>query len=151
MRASKASDGLVRSDQLPNVGWTDLRRLPNDPRPPAPLVLGVAFVALLGWVGFANVAGMSPTASVIGAGVIATVAGWWLTIPAAACMALVAFLVVDGFVQGRFGQLSWDGLPDAIVLVGLLVVCALSAELRHDLLVAAARRRRFGVDRQPPP
>jgi len=125
--------------------WTSLRRAPDDTRPPAPLVLGIAFACLLGWAGAVSVLDLPAAVAVGGAVVIAAGASWWLTIPAALGSAALAFLVVDGFVLGRLGDLSWDGTPDAVLLVVLVLACALSSEACHE--VHAARLQRADLNK----
>jgi len=58
---------------------------------------------------------------------------------AVACAAGLAWLVVNGFLVDRFGELSWHGTADIyralmLILAGIL-----------GLLIAAVRRRRRGV------
>ncbi len=125
--------------------WTSLRRAPDDTRPPAPLVLGIAFACLLGWVGAVSVLDLPTAVAVVGAAVIAAGASWWLTIPAALGSAALAFLVVDGFVLGQLGDLSWDGTPDAVLLVVLVLACVLSSEARRE--VSAARPQRDDINK----
>ena len=66
--------------QQPDTVWTSLRRAPDDDRPPAPLVLGIAFALLLGWAGLAAVLDLPTTVAVLGAVVVVATASWWLTI-----------------------------------------------------------------------
>lgn len=115
-----------------HITWSDLRRAPGDPRPPAALVVSIALPAQLAWA--ATVQSLDVPELLAGAGVvaIALVAAWRLTLPAATLMGILTFLVVDGFVQNRFGELGWDGAPDLALLVVLLVGCCLVAESRHD-------------------
>lgn len=126
--------------QQPDTVWTSLRRAPDDDRPPAPLVLGIAFALLLGWAGLAAVLDLPTTVAVLGAVVVVATASWWLTIPAALIAASLAFLVLDGFVLGRLGDLSWNGTPDATLLVVLLLACVLSSEARRELSVTRPAR-----------
>lgn len=123
------------------AGWTDLRRAPDDPRPPAALVVGLAFSAQLGWAALAQAIGLSPVQGAVGVLVVAVVSSWWLTVPASALLAVASFLVADGFLQGQLGQLQWDGGHDALLLLALLAGCAMSAEIRAELLEEARRRR----------
>jgi MFS family permease len=58
---------------------------------------------------------------------------------AVACAAGLAWLVVNGFLVDRFGELSWHGTADiyrALMLISAGVL---------GLLIAAMRRRRRGV------
>lgn len=135
--------------QHPEPLWTSLRRAPDDARPPAPLVLGLLLTALLCWVGVAGMLAL-PTAVVVGGAVVlAAVAAWWQTVPAALCTASVTFLVVDGFVLSSLGDLHWDGLPDAALLLVLLLVCLVSPEARREhteaRTVRAERAHQGGV------
>lgn len=125
----------------PEPLWSSLRRAVDDPRPPAVLVLGILFASLLGWVGTAGVLSL-PSAVVVGGVVVAAaVASWWLTAPAALVSAAVAFLVVDGFVLGHLGDLSWDGTPDAVLLVVTVLACLLATEARREVDTARAGAR----------
>lgn len=125
--------------------WTSLRRAPDDDRPPAPLGLGIAFAVLLGWAGLAAVLDLPTTVAVLGAVVVVATASWWLTIPAALVAASLAFLVLDGFVLGRLGDLSWNGTPDAVLLIVLVLACVLSSEARRE--VSAARPQRDDINK----
>jgi hypothetical protein len=120
--------------------WGDLRRAEGDPRPPGPLVAAVAFGLLLGWVAVGTTFGLHQMVLAVGVLVIATVASWWLTVPAAVGLGVTAFLFLDGFVQGSLGQLSWDGAGDLLLLAASLLLPALSAELGFELLVERQRR-----------
>lgn len=120
--------------------WSSLRRTPDDDRPPATLVLGIAFCALLGWAGVAGPLSL-PTSTVVGgAVVIAALASWWLTATPALVSAGLAFLVVDGFVLGQLGDLSWNGLSDTALLVVLVIGCLGATEARREVDLARARR-----------
>lgn len=131
--------------QHSDLVWTSLRRAPDDTRPPGALVLGIAFACLLGWAGVASVLDLPSSVAVVGAAVIAAAASWWLTIPAALGAVALAFLVIDGFVLGQLGDLSWDGTPDAALLVVLVLACVLSSEARRE--VSDARRQRGSVNK----
>jgi len=122
------------------IGWSELRREAGDPRPPGPLVVGIAFVAQLGWAVAAATWAMSPLSTAIGTVVIAAVAAWWLTVPASALMAVVSFLAVDGFAQNQLGQLGWDGNHDAVLLLALLTVGAISASIHAEMIDESRRR-----------
>lgn len=113
--------------------WSSLRRSVDDPRPPAPLVLGIAFAALLGWAGLVGTLSVPVGAGVVGIVLIAGLASWWLTTPAALGMAALAWLVTDGFVIGRMGDLSWNGTADAALLVVMVVACLLPPEARREI------------------
>lgn len=113
--------------------WTALRRSPDDPRPPAALVLAIAAGAQLAWVAATGVLDLPPLGATAGAIVIAAVASWWLTIGPALLSALIAFLMVDGFVDGQLGTLSWDGSPDAVLLVILVISCLCATEARTEI------------------
>jgi hypothetical protein len=118
----------------PHLNWSELRRTPDDPRPPAALVIGIAFGMLLGWAALVMTFELPVVPGALGAGVIAVAAAWWLTVPASMVAAAVSFLVVDGFVQGRMGELGWDGTTDAVILVALLASCAIAAEVHGTAL-----------------
>lgn len=127
--------------QHPDPVWTSLHRSPDDTRPPAPLVLGAAFAALLGWVGVAGAMGLPTATAVVGAVTIAVVASWWLTLPAGLASAALAFLVVDGFILDRMGDLSWNGVPDAVLLVVLVLACLLASEARREVDAVRSSKR----------
>ena len=135
--------------QHPEPLWTSLRRAPDDSRPPAPLVLGLLLSALLCWVGAAGVLALPTAVAVGGAVVLAIVAAWWQTVPASLCTALVTFLVVDGFALSSLGDLRWDGMPDAALLLVLVLACVVSSEARREhteaRAVRAERARQGGV------
>lgn len=119
--------------QHESVTWTSLRRSPDDPRPPAPLVTGIAFAAMLAWVGAAGMLDVAPAVGLGGVVVIAAVASWWLTAPSGLATAVIAFLVVDGFVDGQYGNLSWNGVGDAVLLITLALLCVGVPEARREL------------------
>jgi hypothetical protein len=125
------------------MGWADLRRVPDDPRPPAALVVGLAFVAELTWAAAAQTMARPEEAGVVGVVAIAVVAAWGTTVPSSLLLTVVALLTADGFVQNQLGQLRWDGNDDGLLLLALLVGCALSAEVRSELI--EERRRRSAV------
>ena len=123
------------------VAWTDLRRAPQDPRPPAALVVALAFLAELSWVVLAQALDLPSAAGIVGVVVIAVVSAWWTIVPASVSLALVGLLVADGFVQNQMGQLSWDGNHDGLLILALLIGCALTAEVRSGLIEDRRRRR----------
>ena len=125
--------------------WSDLRREPGDSRPPGPLVIGIVFAAQLGLVGAAQVAALPAIAAGIAVVAVAVVASWWLTLPSAAWLAGITVLVVNGFVEGSLGQLSWHGVTDVYLVLGVALGCALVAELRRDLRHRAPAASR-GID-----
>jgi hypothetical protein len=101
----------------------------------------VAFGLLLAWVAAGSVLDLHGTVLTVGVLAIATVSAWWLTVPAAAGLGLIAFLFLDGFVQDTMGQLSWDGTHDLVLLLAALALPAMSAELGYELLDERLRRR----------
>jgi hypothetical protein len=115
-----------------DLTWADLRRRPGDRRPPAALVVGAAMMLQLTWVGLGRDE-LSAVALTVGVVVSAALASLWLTLPAAVGEGLFAFLVVDGFVQGSYGTLTWDGARDLALLAGTVLVCLLVAEAAYDL------------------
>lgn len=121
-------------------GTGGFTRSPDHPRPPAALVVGIAFTAQLGWLGVATTAGLPSWSSAMGVALVAVVASWWLVVPASLAMALISFLVVDGFAENRLGQLGWNGNRDAGLLLALLVACAVVADLRSGTIEQARRR-----------
>jgi len=123
------------------LGWADLRRAENDPRPPGPLVVSVAFALLLAWVAVGSLFELRRAVLVVGVLVIACVSAWWLTVPAAIGLGVMAFLFMDGFVQNAMGQLAWDGTRDLLLLLACLVLPAMSAELGFEILNERERRR----------
>ena len=52
----------------------------------------------------------------------------------------LAFLVVDGFVLGQLGDLSWNGLSDTALLVVLVIGCLGATEARREVDLARSRR-----------
>jgi hypothetical protein len=122
------------------IGWSELRREAGDPRPPGPLVIGIAFVAQLGWAEASATWAMSPLSTAIGTVVIAAVAAWWLTVPASLILAVVSFLAVDGFAQNQLGQLGWDGNHDAMLLLALLTFGAIAASIHAEMIDESRRR-----------
>jgi hypothetical protein len=77
----------------------------------------------------------------VGVLVIAVVASWWLTVPAALALGVTAFLFINGFVQDTQGQLSWNGMPDLLLVLACLALPAMSAELGFEILRDRLRRR----------
>jgi len=122
------------------TGSQGFTRAPQDPRPPAPLVVGIAFAAQLGWLALALTVGLPNLATTVGVVAVAIVASWWLVVPASLALALISFLAVDGFAENQLGQLSWSGNHDAVLLLVLLVSCAVTAELRSGAIEQARRR-----------
>jgi hypothetical protein len=120
--------------------WTALHRSADDPRPPAALVLGIVAAAQLVWVATTGILGLPAPVATVGAVLIATIASWWLTFGPALVAALIAFLMVDGFVDGQLGTLSWNGSGDAALLVILVIGCLCATEARSE--TDAARQRR---------
>ena len=106
--------------------------------------MSVVFGLLLAWVAVGSLLDVGRAVLVVGVLVIATVSAWWLTVPAAVGLGVMAFLFIDGFVQDAMGQLAWDGTHDLLVLLACLVLPAMSAELGFELL-----SERLG--RRPPP
>jgi hypothetical protein len=130
------------SQEDPNgFGWADLRRADGDPRPPGPLVVILAFVALLGWVGLGSLFDARQAVLIVGVLVVATVSSWWLTVPASLGLGTIAFLMVNGFVQNSQGELSWNGGPDLLLVTACLLLPALSAELGFEVLRERKRQR----------
>ena len=115
-----------------DLTWADLRRRPDDRRPPAAVVIGAAMMLQLTWVGLGR-ADLSAVVLTAGVVVSAAVASLWLTLPAAMGEALFAFLVVDGFVQGSYGTLTWGGAEDLALLAGIVLLCVLVAEAAYEV------------------
>lgn len=112
--------------------WADVRRRPDDRRPPAAVVIGATMMLQLLWVGLGRTL-LSPVALTVGIVVLATVASVWLTLPATVGQAVVSFLVVDGFVEGSYGTLDWHGTYDLMLLTALLLLSLLAAESAYEL------------------
>jgi hypothetical protein len=123
------------------IGQRGFTRAPQDPRPPAALVVGLAFTAELGWMAATLTVDAPAWAETVGIVAIALVASWWLTVPAAVWLALISFLTVDGFAQNQLGQLSWDGNQDAALVLVLLVACTVTAEIRSGVVEQTRRRQ----------
>jgi hypothetical protein len=130
-------------------GWADLRRAHDDPRPPEPLVVILAFVALLGWVGLGSLFDARPVVLIGGVLVVAAVSSWWLTVPASLGLGTIAFLTMDGFVQNSQGELSWNGGADIVLVMACLLLPALSAELGYEAVRERSRRTAVAVGRGP--
>jgi hypothetical protein len=131
------------------LGWADVKRADGDPRPPGPLVVSIAFGLLLGWVALTLLLDLPGAVVAVGVLVIAT---WRLTVPAALALGVTAFLFIDGFVQNAQGQLSWNGVPDLVLVLACLTLPAMSAELGSRSSAtgsAAAQRRRCVAWRAP--
>ena len=139
---------MAQTTQTRN-GPGSLTRAPDDPRPPAPLVVGIAFVAELGWLALAVTAGLPAVAAAVGVVIVAVVASWWVVVPASLVLALISFFVVNGFAEDQLGQLRWHGNLDAVLLLALLVSCAVAAELRSGVIEQARRRTRDRRVREP--
>lgn len=120
-----------------------MRRADEDPRPPASLVLALAFGTQLGWIALAQTLELSPLTSAIGVLVIALLSAWWVTVGASLVVALTSFLVVDGFAEHQMGQLAWSGNRDGVLLLALLAACAVVAEIRSGTI---EMRRNAAVD-----
>ena len=131
----------MSSPSTPGFGWADLRRADGDPRPPGALVVCVASVVLFAWLALGTVFDAHEAVLTVGGLLIATVAAWWLTVPASLGLGIIAFLVLDGFAQNSLGQLSWDGTHDLMLLLGALGLPALSAELGFEVLRERRRAR----------
>jgi len=130
------------SHEDPNgFGWADLRRADGDPRPPGPLVVILAFVVLLGWLGLGSLFGVRQSVLIVGVLVVATVSSWWLTVPASLGLGAIAFLMINGFVQNSRGELSWNGGPDLLLLLACMFLPALSAELGFEVIRERKLRR----------
>jgi hypothetical protein len=123
------------------IGWSEFRREPGDPRPPAVLVVAIAFAAQLAWAAAVVTFDLSSLAGSIGTLAIAAIAAWWLTLPASLVAAAMSFLVADGFIQDQMGQLSWNGSADAQFLLALVVLSAISASVHGELIDEARRSR----------
>lgn len=100
---------------------------------------------------FVAAAAMSPLQSpmivVAGAVVMAVVVsltGWFGSPTATLATAGVAWLMLNGFVEDRYGDLHWHGWTDVVVLGVLLVSAAGVASLRE----AQIRRRRRAAARR---
>ena len=104
-------------------------------------MVSVAFVVLLGWVGLGSVFDARQAVLIVGVLVIATVSGWWLTVPASLGLGTIAFLMINGFVQNSRGEPSWNGGPDLLLLLACMLLPALSAELGFEVLRERKRRR----------
>jgi hypothetical protein len=139
------------SHEDPNgFGWADLRRADGDPRPPGPLVVILAFVVLLGWLGLGSLFDVRQSVLIVGVLVVATVSSWWLTVPASLGLGTIAFLMVNGFVQNSRGELSWTGGPDLLLLMACMVLPALSAELGFEVIrERKLRRDKVAANRGP--
>jgi hypothetical protein len=123
------------------IGWSELRREDGDPRPPGVLVIGITFAAQLAWAAAVVTFDVSSLVGSIGTVLIATIAAWWLTVPASLAAAAVSFLVANGFVQDQMGQLAWDGSHDSLLLLSLVVLSVVAASIHGELIDEARRQR----------
>ena len=74
---------------------------------------------------------------------VVSLAGWFGSWAATGATAGVAWLMLNGFVEDRYGVLRWHGRTDVVVLGVLLVCGAVVASLRNVQI----RRRRRAVAR----
>lgn len=112
--------------------WADLRRRPDDRRPPGAVVVGVAMMLQLTWVGIGHDLIPHPVL-IVGLVLSAAVASVWLTLPAALSQAVLSFLITDGFVDGSYGALTWDAPRDLALLTAFVLACLLAAEAAYDV------------------
>lgn len=95
---------------------------------------------------FAAAAAMSPlrpsvtvVAGTVVMAVVVSLTGWFGSWAATLATVGVAWLMLNGFIEDRYGELRWHGWTDVVVLGVLLVCGAAVASLRH---VQIGRRRR---------
>ena len=74
--------------------------------------------------------------------VVVSLTGWFGSWAATLATAGVAWLMLNGFLEDRYGELRWHGWRDVVVLGVLLVCGAAVASLRN---VQIGRRRRAVV------
>ena len=122
--------------------WADVRRQPDDRRPPAALLLGAAFLIQLLWVGLGHGVGVGNAVLIGGVAGLAFAISLWLTVPAALLAGGTAFLTIDGFVQGGYGTLTWTGAGDVLLIGALVAGCALLAEAAYEMWWSRPRRSR---------
>ena len=82
---------------------------------------------------------VSPT---IDLGIFAAVtwlAGWWMTGLGTVITAVLAFLMLNGFVVDQYAVLRWHGGPDVVRLV-VLLGCAGASAAARELLLRHRRR-----------
>ena len=129
--------------------WADLRRRPDDRRPPAAVLVGAMMALQLLWVGVGHT--VLPAAWLTGVVLVSSgLASLWLTLPAALGQAVFSFLVVDGFVEGSYGTLGWNGAGDLALLTAFVLLCILAAEAAYDLLWSKPRHGRPTTGRDLP-
>ena len=104
------------------------------------MVVGATLTLQLLWVGIGH--GLLPhVVLVVGMVLSAATASVWLTLPAALAEAGLSFLVIDGFVDGSYGTLTWDGTGDLALITALVLACLLAAEAAYDLRWSRPDRR----------
>lgn len=113
----------------------------SDPRLPLGLTLPLGFVATFvaavplglsrGWL--LAVGGLAGMAAVVAA------VSWTARAGAAACIAGMGWLMLDGFVVHRYGDLAWNGGRDPRRLT-VLLAAALAASIGRALLLAVRSR-----------
>ena len=129
--------------------WADLRRRPDDRRPPAAVLVGAMMALQLLWVGVGHT--VLPAAWLTGVVLVSSgLASLWLTLPAALGQAVLSFLIVDGFVEGSYGTLGWNGASDLALLTAFVLLCILAAEAAYDLLWSKPRHGRPTAGRDLP-
>lgn len=114
---------------------------PDDPRLPTPFAVGVGLLAALVIAGLSSLVGLGEAITYVATLAAVALVCWWCTVPAAVTVAVVAFLVLDGFVLGGLGDLSWDGLADTARLA-VLVLAALAVAVERSTAIAYRRDRR---------
>src|SRR3954454_16704536 len=129
-----------------------LRRRGNDPR-----VQG-CFAAPFGFAtAFAMAAAMSalhghvpPAADLTAMGLLVASVGWLGTWPAPMATAGCTWLLLNGFVADRYGELRWHGRDDVVRIVVLLAIGAVVALLREAQVRHGGRARAQLTDLELP-
>src|SRR5262245_14556154 len=101
--------------------------------------LGAVAVVVAGLIAAAVPAGDQPWRFGVMVAAVVAFAALSGDVVAVACAAGLAWLVVNGFLVDRFGELSWHGQADLYRALMLTLAGVLG------LLIAAVRRRRRGV------
>lgn len=120
----------------------------EDPRLSPGFGIGIGFTLTLAAAAVLSELRPDSYAGLVVMAVICAVCGWSTRISGVAVTAGISWLMLDGFVVGHEGQLSWHGTSD-VVRLAVLFACALavSAIRAGQLRVRRHRDARAVLDR----